>query len=540
MMATENVNRSGKAADSFVRRSLPDKELWPEIINLEDSAHTDRFNCISQLLDTAVAEGYGDHLCLCSDQLKWTYSETLSLVNRIANHLVSICQLTKGERVMLGGPNSPMMAACWLAVVKAGGVAVSTMALLRSGELVSIANKAEVRLGLCDAAVLTEYLGAQTVTPFLETITVFHDDEFEKSLEEQSTEFEAADTAADDACLIAFTSGTTGQPKGCVHFHRDVLTICRTVGSGLLGLQSKDIFIGTPPLAFTFGLGGLLLFPLFVRGTAILLPKAPPGELAAAIKRFRATVCFTSPTAYRAMIKEQNEFDFSSLRKAISAGEALPRATYDAWKDLTGLKLIDGIGSTELLHIFISAAEEAIRPGAIGKPLPSWEAMVVNDTGNEVNDGQVGHLLVRGPIGCRYLNDSRQLDYVYNGWNRTGDKFYRDSDGYFWFQSRADDMIVSSGYNIAAPEVENALLMHEAVAEAAVIGVPDHERGNVVKAFVVTTAGYFGSDELRITLQNHVKETIAPYKYPRAIAFVDSLPKTDTGKIQRFKLRDSS
>lgn len=527
-----------RSVDDFVRRHLPARNLLPDIINLDRFGYPDRLNCVSLLLDDAIIEGHGDRPCLRSSAISWTYAQTQEQVNRMANYLVNECGLRPGERVLLGGPNTPLVAACWLAIVKAGGVAVSTMALLRAGELATIANKTQTRISLCDGSVANAHMTAQAQVPSWQILTVLGSADLDLALQAQSSTFNAVSTAADDVCLIAFTSGTTGNPKGCVHFHRDVMTICHTVGQDLLQASPDDVFVGSPPLAFTFGLGGLLLFPLFARASTVMLEKPSPPNLAAAIDGFGATVCFTAPTAYRAMLLSQGENDFGSLRKAVSAGEALPRATYDLWLAATGLKLIDGIGSTELLHIFISASGDAIRPGATGRPVSGWEARIADDEGNTLPDGEVGNLMVRGPIGCRYLDDPRQANYVVDGWNRTGDKFIRDTDGYFWFQSRADDMIISAGYNIAAPEVEDAMLRHEAVAEVAVVGVPDDERGNIVKAFVVTVSGVSGSAELIQTLQDHVKQEIAPYKYPRAIEFVNELPKTNTGKIQRFKLRN--
>tara|TARA_R110002110_G_scaffold205066_1_gene416722 strand:- start:121020 stop:122642 length:1623 start_codon:yes stop_codon:yes gene_type:complete len=524
--------------DTFARDRLPPEDQWPDLINLDRFNYPLELNCVHELLDKAVSEGHGARPCLRSDSLNWTYEETLAQVNRIANLLVTELGLRSGERVMLGGPNSVMMAACWLAVVKAGGVAVATMSLLRAGELAVIADKAQARIALCDTVVAAEYEGAVVLSDALQQSLSFNEGDLEARAAACPDDFGAARTSADDVCLIAFTSGTTGVPKGCIHFHREIMTICRTICDELLRPTSDDVFIGSPPLAFTFGLGGLLLFPLYARASAVMLEKPAPASLASAIDRHGATLCFTAPTAYRAILQDKEQYSLASLRQTISAGETLPRATYDAWLEHTGLRMIDGIGATELLHIFISAAGDDVRPGATGKPLPGWEARVVDEQGNEVADGEVGRLAVRGPIGCRYLDDERQLKYVADGWNLTGDAYLRDSEGYFWFQSRADDMIISAGYNIGGPEVEDALLKHDAVSEAAVVASPDAERGSIVKAFVVLAAGFSGDDELVEALQRHVKATIAPYKYPRAVVFVDTLPKTGTGKIQRFKLRE--
>jgi 2-aminobenzoate-CoA ligase len=433
------------------------------------------------------------------------------------------------------------MAACILAVMKAGCIAVPTMPLLRARELGAIAGKAQVNSVLCadglraeldaaelpaDARAKTLYFGADAAPGSLEA-----------SMAAQPAVYEAVDTAADDVCLISFTSGTTGIPKGTMHFHRDVMAICDCFPRSVLDSRPSDTFIGTPPLAFTFGLGGLLLFPLRVGATAVLLEKLTPETLLKAIETYRATVCFTAPTFYRQMAALAGGYDLASLQKTVSAGEALPLATRESWRQATGLSMIDGIGATELLHIFISAAGDQVRPGATGKPVPGYQACILDQDGKPVGPGVIGRLAVKGPTGCRYLADERQRDYVLNGWNLTGDAYEMDADGYFYYRSRTDDMIISAGYNIAGPEVEDALLRHPAVAECGVIGKPDEERGQIVEAHVVLKPGFEASPELASQLQEFVKEQIAPYKYPRSIKFLGMLPRTETGKLQRFKLR---
>jgi 2-aminobenzoate-CoA ligase len=396
-------------------------------------------------------------------------------------------------------------------------------------------------LALCDARLAEEMEKTKTVAPDLRQIVYWGGgtaDALESLMQQPGYDsFAACDTAADDVCLIAFTSGTTGEPKGTMHFHRDLLATCDSYGRHVLRASAIDRCIGSPPLAFTFGLGGLVLFPMRVGASSVLLEKAPPDELLAAIAKWRATACFTAPTAYRAMLGKVGEHDISSLRKCVSAGEALPKATYDAWLAATGLKLMDGIGATEMLHIFIGSPQEKIRPGATGKPVPGYEAKVIDDEGREMPPGIAGRLAVRGPTGCRYLADTRQHNYVQNGWNVTGDTYVMDAEGYFWYQARSDDMIISAGYNIAGPEVESALLTHAAVAECGVVAAPDEERGHIVKAYVVLRPGHSGDATLTHALQEHVKETIAPFKYPRAIEYVSVLPRTQTGKLQRFELR---
>ncbi|MEP7329811.1 MAG: AMP-binding protein, partial [Betaproteobacteria bacterium] len=433
------------------------------------------------------------------------------------------------------------MAACWFAVLKAGGIAVATMPLLRARELTDIVTKAQVSHGLCDARLVDELEAARPACPMLRAVGLFGSTapgDVEALAANKSSQFDNVATAADDTALIAFTSGTTGTPKGTMHFHRDLLACCDCWPVSTLRSTADDIFTGSPPLAFTFGLGGLLLFPLRVGAATLLLERASPELLLPAIAEHRVTILFTAPTSYRAMAAQVGAHDLRSLRKCVSAGEALPAATRALWKAATGIEIIDGIGATELLHIFISHIEAAARPGATGKPVPGYRACVMDDDGNPLPAGQIGKLAVKGPTGCRYLADERQQQYVKDGWNYTGDAYLIDADGYFVYQARTDDMIVSSGYNIGGPEVEGALLLHPAVAECGVVGKLDDERGQIVKAFVALKPGYVGDHAMVKVLQDFVKATIAPYKYPRAIEFVTSLPRTETGKLQRFRLRE--
>jgi 2-aminobenzoate-CoA ligase len=452
--------------------------------------------------------------------------------------------MVPGDRVLLRAPNNPMMAAAYLAVIKAGGVVVGTMPLLRAKEIGYPLAKAKIRFALCDARLAEEMEKAKAAAPALERVVYWGgrgSDTLDKLMHKPRYEaFTACDTASDDVCLIGFTSGTTGEPKGTMHFHRDMLAICDTYGRHVLRPGAEDRFIGSPPIAFTFGLGGLVLFPLRVGASSVLLERTTPDDVTTAIALWRPTILFTAPTAYRAMLAKVGQHDISSLRKCVSAGEALPKATFDAWHAATGLKIMDGIGATEMLHIFIGSPEEEVRPGATGRVVPGYEAKVIDESGREVKPGTIGRLAVRGPTGCRYLADERQRKYVENGWNVTGDTYVMDDDGFFWYQARSDDMIISAGYNIAGPEVEAVLLEHPAVAECGVVAAPDAERGHIVKAYVVLRAGQNGDAALTRTLQEHVKATIAPYKYPRAIEYVATLPRTETGKLQRFALRQAA
>ena len=531
--------------DTFARDNLPPRRTWPDLLfELPDLQYPDRMNCATELLDRAVERGWGERIAIVAPGgVHWSYADLLAEANRIAHVLADDMRLVPGNRVLLRGANSPAMAACWFAVIKAGGIAVATMSLLRARELTDVITKAQISHALCDARLADELNGARAACPTLREVAYFAslaDDGVEARARRKPAEFANVDTAADDTALIAFTSGTTGKPKGTMHFHRDVIAACDCWPRTTLRATRDDIFTGSPPLAFTFGLGGLLLFPMRIGAATLLVEKPGPDQLLGAIAEHRATVLFTAPTSYRAMAPGVPKHDLASLRKCVSAGEALPAATRQLWKDATGIEIIDGIGSTELLHIFISHDEAHARPGATGKPVPGYQACVMDDAGRPLPAGQVGHLAVRGPTGCRYLADPRQANYVKNGWNYTGDAYLVDDDGYFVYQARTDDMIVSAGYNIAGPEVESALLLHPAVSECGVVGVDDPERGQIVKAYIVLKNGHQGDAAMTGALQDFVKQTIAPYKYPRAIDYLQSLPRTETGKLQRFRLRTLS
>ncbi len=532
--------------DTFAQDHLPAPELQPEFLfEAPGLQFLAQLNCASELLDRWVDSGQGARLCIQGHGIRWSYADLQREANRVAHVLVQDLGLVPGNRVLLRGANSPRLAACWFGVVKAGGIAVGSMPLLRAKELTQIVQKAEVSHALCDARLADELALARPNCPTLRHVLHFNSldaGELDARAARKAAAFANVATSKDDTCIIAFTSGTTGQPKGTMHFHRDVMAACACWPVHVLRPTSDDVFIGSPPLAFTFGLGGMLLFPMSVGASTVLLEKATPDALPAAIAQYRATICVTAPTSYRAMAPQLKGHDISPLRKCVSAGEALPAATRLLWKQASGIEIIDGIGSTELLHIFISHDEAHAKPGATGTPVPGYIACVLDDAGRPLPAGQVGRLAVKGPTGCRYLTlpgDERQRDYVQQGWNLTGDAYLIDAEGYFVYQARTDDMIISGGYNIAGPEVESALLLHPAVAECGVIGVADDERGQIVKAFVVVRPGHAPSPQLARELQDYVKQQIAPYKYPRAIEFRDALPRTETGKLQRFRLRDT-
>jgi 2-aminobenzoate-CoA ligase len=531
--------------DTFARDNLPPRESWPDLVfELPELQYPERLNCATELLDRAIERGWGSRTAIISTSgTRWTYGELCAEANRIAHVLVDELGVVPGNRVLLRGANSPAMAACWFAVMKTGAIAVATMALLRAKELTDVVTKAQVSHALCDARLAEELQNAVPACPTLREIAYFasdRDDGLEARARRKSDRFSNVDTAADDTALIAFTSGTTGKPKGTMHFHRDVLAACDCWPRSTLRANADDIFTGSPPLAFTFGLGGLLLFPMRIGAATLLVERPAPDALLEAIAQHKATVLFTAPTSYRAMAPNVGGHDLSSLRKCVSAGEALPAATRQLWKQATGIEIIDGIGSTEMLHIFISHDEAHAKPGSTGKAVPGYQACIMDDEGRPLPQGEVGHLAVKGPTGCRYLADARQANYVRNGWNYTGDAYLIDADGDFIYQARTDDMIVSAGYNIAGPEVESALMLHPVVAECGVVGVDDAQRGQIVKAFVVLKPGHAATPELTADLQDFVKRTIAPYKYPRAIEYLPNLPRSEVGKLQRFRLRNRS
>lgn len=538
--------------DTFVREHLPPRGLWPEFVfERPEFVYPTRLNCATELLDRMVAGADGItaadrpamHGLVNGRPCTWTYRQLLAQANRIAHVLTADLGLVPGNRVLLRAPNNPMMAACWLAVMKAGGVAVSTMQLLRARELGQIIGKARVGLALCDIRLVAELEAAAAQCPDLQRIVVFNGDgpgSLEAMAAERPTEFANVDTAADDPALIAFTSGTTGQPKAAVHFHRGVMVMCDGVPRSVVKPDGNDVFCGTPPLAFGFGLAVLLCAPLRFGASVVLCEKLTPAGLLQTIQDFRCTIAATVPTFLAQMAALAGDYDLSSLKKAISSGEALPDAVRRNFRHATGLEPIDGFGATEMLQTFIAHAPERVRPGATGYVIPGYRARVVDDRGEPCAPGVVGQLAVKGPSGCLYLDDQRQSDYVRDGWNVTGDAFSVDEDGYFYFQGRSDDLIVSAGYNIGGPEVESTLLGHEAVAECAVVGLPDARRGNVVSAFVVLKPGYPADDETAKALQDFVKAAIAPYKYPRRIEFVSSLPRGETGKLMRCRLREAS
>ena len=530
--------------DDFARRNLPPFEQWPELrLDRPEFQYPDYLNAGVELTDRIVEQGLGDQVALIGNGRQRTYKELTDWSNRLAHALVENYGVKPGNRVLIRSGNNPALVAAWLAATKAGAVVVNTMPMLRAGELTQIVDKAEIALALTDSRVADELVACAKTSKFLKQVVNFdgtsnHDAELDRVALSKPVRFEAVKTGRDDVALLGFTSGTTGEPKATMHFHRDILMIADGYAKEVLNVTPDDVFVGSPPLAFTFGLGGLAVFPLRFGATATLLENAAPAEMVKIIETHKATICFTSPTAYRAMMTAMDKgADLSSLRLAVSAGETLPAPVFESWTRKTGKPILDGIGSTEMLHIFVTNRIGDAFAGKTGKPVTGYEARVVDDDMNELPPGTPGKLAVRGPTGCRYMADARQLNYVRDGWNVTGDTFVRDENGRLSFVARSDDMIVSSGYNIAGPEVEAALLAHPAVAECGVVGSPDEARGMLVKAYIVLAPDVIGDDRLTSELQDHVKRTIAPYKYPRAIEFVAQLPKTGTGKLQRFALR---
>ena len=528
--------------DTFTRDNLPPEDQWPDLL-LDGFAYPDRLNAGVELTDAMVRKGFGENIALIGNGRRRTYRELSAWTNRLAQALVEDLGVKPGNRLLIRSANNPAFVACWLAATKAGAVVVNTMPMLRASELMQVVDKAQISHALCDTRLLDELLACADNSHTLKCVVGFdgtsnHDAELDRLALEKLAYFDAVATSSDDVALLGFTSGTTGAPKVTMHFHRDLMIAADGYAKEVLGVRPDDVFVGSPPLAFTFGLGGLAIFPLRFGAAAALLENASPPNLIEIIREYGATVCFTAPTAYRAMLQAMDDgADLSSLRAAVSAGETLPGPVYEAWKRRTGKPLLDGIGSTEMLHIFISNRFGDNRPSCTGKPVRGYEAKIVDVAGNPLPIGEVGQLAVRGPTGCRYLADTRQRDYVRDGWNFTGDNFSIDEQGYLYFAARNDDMIISSGYNIAGPEVEAALLTHACVSECAVVGLPDEERGQIVQAHVVLVDHADADEATAKLLQNHVKETIAPYKYPRSVIFCKELPKTQTGKIQRYRLR---
>jgi 2-aminobenzoate-CoA ligase len=529
--------------DTYARDNLPPQNQWPEFL-LDGFDYPDHINVGVELTDKMVEKGFGDHTALIGNGRRRTYKELSDWTNRLAHALVEDLGVKPGNRVLIRSANNPAMVACWLAATKAGAVVVNTMPMLRAGELAKIVDKAEIEFALCDTRLMDEMVACAKTSSYLKKVIGFdgtsnHDAELDRLALTKSVRFDAVNTGRDDVALLGFTSGSTGSPKATMHFHRDILIIADGYAKEVLGVTPDDVFVGSPPLAFTFGLGGLAVFPLRFGAAATLLENASPPNMIEIIQTYKATVCFTAPTAYRVMLQAMEEgADLSSLRAAVSAGETLPAPVYDAWMAKTGKPMLDGIGATEMLHIFVSNRFDDHKPACTGKPVSGYEVKIVGQDGEPVARGEVGRLAVRGPTGCRYLADERQKNYVIDGWNITGDSFSMSEDGHLHFAARNDDMIISAGYNIAGPEVEAALLAHDVVLECAVIGVPDPDRGSIVQAHIVLAEGNEPTDELTKALQEHVKAVIAPYKYPRSIIFADTLPKTATGKVQRFRLRE--
>lgn len=528
--------------DTFARDNLPPFEQWPDL-PLDGFDYPEYLNAAVELTDAMVEKGYGDHTALIGKGRRRSYKELTDWTNRLAATLVEDYGLRPGQRVLIRSANTPAMVACWLAATKAGAVVVNTMPMLRAGELTKIVDKAQVALALCDTRLMDEIVHCAKSSRYLKQVVGFdgsenHDAELDRAALTKPVTYEAVRTGRDDVALLGFTSGSTGDAKATMHFHRDLLIIADGYAKEVLQVTPDDVFIGSPPLAFTFGLGGLAIFPLRFGAAAALLETASPPNMVEIIATFKATVCFTAPTAYRAMLRAMDTgADLSSLRAAVSGGETLPAPVYEEWMAKTGRPMIEGIGATEMLHNFISNRSDDHHPACTGKPVTGYEARIVDDDMNELPRGTLGKLAVRGPTGCRYLADPRQTAYVRDGWNLTGDTFTQDEAGYFHFGARADDIILSGGYNIAAPEVEAALLSHEKVLECAVIGVADEARGQIVQAHVVLVAGTRGDAVVVKALQDHVKAVIAPYKYPRSIVFCEKLPRTESGKLQRFRLK---
>lgn len=524
--------------DHFARQSLPPREQWPILeFTLPELQYPERLNAAAELIDGGVRRFGAERVALrVPGGETWTYGELQHRANQVAQVLTEDYGLRPGNRVLLRSPNHAWTVACWLGVLKAGGIVVTTMVAWQEREVRAVVEQVRPSVALIDHRAVD---GIAHVLDGVPIGVIGGDrDSLLTACAAKSGQFTAVDTAADDVALLGATSGTTGVPKVTMHFHRDILANADTFAAHTLQLAPDDVSAGTAPLAFTFGLGGLVVFPLRSGGSAVLVEKASPVQLAELIAEHGITVFYTAPTGYRAILKEGHGPALSRLRVAVSAGEHLPAETFAAVEEATGIRLVNGIGSTEMLHVFISAAGDDIRPGATGRPVPGYRATILDDDGNELPPGEVGRLAVIGPTGCRYLNDERQANYVVDGWNVTGDAYVMDADGYFTFQSRTDNLIVASGYNIAATEVEEVVVTHPDVLECAVIGRPDPEKGTIVNAFVVLRDGVDPGPETADAIRAHVRSRLAIYKCPRRIDVVTALPRNPSGKVQHFVLRE--
>lgn len=524
--------------DTFANDNLPDKETWPDFIFGHDvPEYPKQINAATELLSGAINSGFGARKAIMMDDLVWSYNDLDKISNKIAAALKKDYKIIPGNRVLLRGNNTPMLAAIWYGILKAGGIAVTTMTMLRQKELDPIIDIAKINIIIIENNLSIDVM--DTCKGKVKHVLSFGDDEcdIEKAIMNKDGDFNAVKTAADDVAILAFTSGTTGVPKATMQFHRDILAMADSFAQHILKPHFTDIFCGSPPLAFTFGLGGLLVFPARFKASVVYFSGGGPDTILDVVEKYNVTTLFTAPTAYKVMSDHLEGRDISSLKKCISAGENLPLSVSDKFYDKTAIRLIDGIGATEMIHVFISASGDDIRPGSTGRAVPGYEADIWGDDNKPLPRGEAGRLVVRGPTGCRYLYGDRQNTYVKNGWNITGDIFKQDTQGYFWFVARGDDIIVTSGYNVGSPEVEQAVIAHAAVHECAVIGAPDPDRGTIIKAFIVLNENYKASDQLIKDIQTFVKNSIAPYKYPRAIEFIDQLPKSATGKLLRKDLK---
>jgi len=543
-MSQVQISKDTAHVDRYVLDNLPAPEHLPELVyGRPEICYPDRLNCIQELLICHGENGRHGQIAIKSPDQQWTYQELIDRASRVAEALTEDLSFIPGNRVLLHGYNSPMTIAIWCGVLMAGGIVVATMPMLRSMEIIKVCDKAKVNFIMSDVRMMDEikkvHLHAEGIQthfynghPALSAAT-----DFENILQTKSGTFDIVDTASDDPAIIAFTSGTTGQPKGCVHFHKDLLAISDAYAVPILNPKTEDVFLGTPPIAFTFGLGASVVFPLRAGACSLLLEKSSPADLLDAVSRYGVTTIFTAPTAYQRMLPLLEKYDLAGLRHCVSAGETLSASIWLRWQSSTGIKIAEGIGSTEMLHIFLASPAAESRAGATGKILPSYQARIVDEHMQPVADGDVGFLAVRGPTGCRYLDDVRQREYVKQGWNVTGDTYVRDHEGYYTYQARADDIIVSSGYKISGPEVEAVLLDHPAIDECAVIAVPSVERGFDIKAFIVLGQNVDHSAVMADSFKSHVQEHLARYKCPHHITFVTNLPRTGTGKLQRYVLR---
>ncbi len=513
----------------------------------------DQFNAATAFLDRNLQEGRASKTAIFFEDKKYTYAQVAELANRAGNGMLDL-GVEMEQRVALILLDSPQFAASFFGAIKIGAVPIPINTNLRPNDYVYMLNDSRARILIVHSAIWSQIQQILPELKFVRHIVIvgleqdggqetatLHD--FEKWINNSPAQLEAVETTKDDSAFWLYSSGSTGFPKGCVHLQHDMSYCTEYYAKQVLGISEHDVTFSAAKLFFAYGLGNNLYFPFGVGASAVHYAGRPlPEDMFNVVQHYRPTIFFGVPTLYAAMLalpEAEKRFDFSSVRVCISAGEALPADVQRRWHEKFNVEILDGIGSTEILHIFISNRAGQIRPGSSGRLVPGYEALITDESGHAVKQGDIGNLLIRGDsTAAYYWNKHEKTKDVINGhWIHTGDKYYEDADGYFWYCGRADDMLKVGGQWVSPVEVEGALISHPAVLEVAVVGDLDADELIKPKAYIVLNQGYEPSESLADDLKSFVKNKLAPFKYPRWIEFVDELPKTATGKIQRFKLR---